>query len=137
MGGVAPFHGPQHGHRVEDPSRVVGRDTGAPADVRPCRDDYAVWLGARVPDGHLVSKAGEVVGGGQAGWPRTYHQHPLARRRRVDGGSIGEHSIGEHSIGEHRPAATDRLVTEETLDRLPILIMALSAWTMWVCGVIG
>jgi hypothetical protein len=50
-----------------------------------------------------VTHTGEVVGGGLAGRLRAYHQHPLTRRRRVDG---------------NLPALAERLVAEEPLHRV-------------------
>src|SRR5690348_1316046 len=64
---------------------------------------HAAGRGVRILDGDRVTHTGEVVGGGQAGRPRAYHQHPLTRRRRVDG---------------NLPALAERLVAEEPLHRV-------------------
>jgi RNA polymerase sigma factor (sigma-70 family) len=55
------------------------------------------------PLAQRATKAGEMVGGRQAGRPRPYHQHPLTRRRRIDG---------------HLPAAPERLVASEAHRRV-------------------
>ena len=58
---------------------------------------------ARIPDLHLVTQPGQVVGRGQPARPRTDHKHPPAggRRRRVE-----------------QPPALDRQIAQEPLDRV-------------------
>src|SRR5439155_23801152 len=88
---------------VQDAGDLGVQDVARQPVLRYAVAHHAAGRGARILDGDPVAKAGEVVGGGQAGRPRPYHQHPLTRRRRVNG---------------NLPALAERLVAEEPLHRV-------------------
>ena len=78
---------------------------------------------SRLPDGHRVTEARELVGGRKPRRPGPDDQHALARR----GGRPGE-----------LPAATQRLVAEEALDRIDAdALVELRAVARGLAGVIA
>jgi hypothetical protein len=90
----------QRDAHVQDAADLGVHDVARQPVLRYAVAHHAAGRGARILDGYRVTHTGEVVGGGQAGRPRAYHQHPLTRRRRVDG---------------NLPAPAERLVAEEPL----------------------
>jgi len=93
----------QRDAHVQDAADLGVQDVAWQPVLRYAVAHHAAGRGARILDGDRVTHTGEVVGGGQAGRPRAYHQHPLTRRRRVDG---------------NLPALAERLVAEEPLHRV-------------------